>query len=704
MLDLNYVRENLDQVRTKLQSRGVPLYHGERDLRMGESKNKRREWVGRVVSNKMNKTVVVEIERSVIHPLYRKVLRRVTKFKAHDKDFFLSFITGGRKPLLLAVWFGLAAGLLEGLTALILRGEPQFYIRVSPDILWIAPAVNLLLFLLIGAILDVLYRLTGKPPDESLIAGLFTWATLFALLLLLGVMHQVAALILSLGVAVQTARVLRGREPHAEVLFRRSATILIVITLLLGTVGAMWDDFRERTTISALPQPKNGAPNLLLITLDTLRADHLSAYGYERHTSPNIDRLSQGGAIFENAFSNSSWTLPAHASLFTGRRPHEHKADWANPLDGKYQTLAEALAAQGYLTAAFCANTSYVAPEWGLARGFSRFQVYGNSLIGDAATTVYGKKLALNLFPRIGYYDIPGRKSAFEVNREFFNWLDQNGGHPFFAFLNYFDLHDPYLTGSPYRTRFSDRVTRGDLINFQFQAGSFRRKPELTPEEIQMEIDGYDGCLASLDAQLGQLLTELVRRGMDKNTLVIVTSDHGEAFGQHNLFGHGNSLYLETLHVPLIFYWPDKIASGTRIFQMASLHQIPSTVMELLGDASSARFPGESLARRLVGKENQISTNAILSEVSSGRFKSAAPSYPTTNGGLKSLLTDQWHLILYESGRAELYSWRKDPEEAHNLADDPEAQEVIQQLKGQLQALLVPGDRQGQQALLSTSH
>jgi arylsulfatase A-like enzyme len=516
-------------------------------------------------------------------------------------------------------------------------------------------------------------------------------------------MHQVAALILSLGVGVQIARLLQRREERALSFFRRSIAVLIAAATLSGVVGASWNGWRERGMVKGLAEAQDDSPNLLLITLDTLRADHLSAYGYHRPTSPNIDRLAGEGAMFVNAFSNSSWTLPSHASMFTGRLPNEHKADWTDPLDEKYPTLAEALASRGYRCAAFSANTSYVAPEWGLARGFSRFETYGNSLIGDAAFTVYGRKLALNLLPRLGYYDIPGRKRASEINREFYDWLEGNGERPFFAFLNYFDLHDPYLTVAPHRTRFSDKVTRGNLVNFQFQPETFRRKPALTPEEVQVELDSYDGCLAYLDAQLGELMAELARRGLDKKTLIIVTSDHGESFGSHDLFGHGNSLYLETLRVPLIFDWPGKIASGARFSEVVSLRQVPSTVMEFLNLSASSPFPGESLAGLMARAFDKPTSNIALSELSPGRFRSGPPNYPTTAGGLKSLVTAEYHLIVSESGRAELYRWQDDPQEARNLAGDPQLQPVVERLKQQLESLMSPYTTRGQEPLKAGS-
>src|SRR5262249_4451695 len=148
---------------------------------------------------------------------------------------------------------------------------------------------------------------------------------------------------------------------------------------------------------------------------------------------------------------------------------------------------------------------------------------------------------------------------------------------------------------------------------------------------------------------IGRLFSELAKRGLDSNTLIIVTSDHGESFGNHDLFGHGNSLYVETLHVPLILYLPGKIPVGMRIPQIVSLHQIPSTVMKLISEDASP-FPNNSLVRFWSGAADQAAIAPILSEVSPGRFKAGPPNYPTAHGGgLKSLITNQWHFILSES-------------------------------------------------------
>jgi arylsulfatase A-like enzyme len=588
--------------------------------------------------------------------------------------------------LLVASWFGLLTGLLEGVLANSLRGVSGFAIRVSPEILWIAPAFDLILFTLIGAAVTLLFRLSGRSFSLRWEVGLFSTLTMFCLLLLLGKIHQIAAIALSLGAGTQIARTFGKREVRALTFFRRSGSGLIVLAVVLGLTGASWDVGRERYLAKKLPQPQPGSPNVLLVTLDTLRADHVSSYGYKRTTTPNIDRIAREGVLFENAFANSSWTLPAHASVFTGRLPYEHKADWWEPLTSKYPTIAEALTARGYLTAAFTANTSYVAPEWGLARGFSHFEAHGSSLIDDATNTVFGKKIALTLLPRLGYFDIPGRKRASQVNQEFFRWLDRANGAPFFAFLNFFDIHDPYLSVKSYRTRFSDEPTEGDLVNFQFQANTFRRKPVLSDQEINSEIDGYDSCLAYLDAQMGELFTELAKRGLDKNTIVIVTSDHGEAFGNHDLFGHGNSLYLETLHVPLIFYWPTHLPAGSRVPDVVSLRDIPSTLMELLGNTQA--FPGNSLVKLWTASQEAIVREPVLSELTAERFKNGPPNYPVAKGGLKSLVTENWHFILSDSGSAELYAWRQDPKEATNEAETLVGRSVVQELKQKLNSLV----------------
>jgi len=270
------------------------------------------------------------------------------------------------------------------------------------------------------------------------------------------------------------------------------------------------------------------------------------------------------------------------------------------------------------------------------------------------------------------------------VNQEFLDWLDRSSPRPFFAFLNYLDVHDPYLPPPPFDTKFSHVRPRGDLINFQFQAHAYRRKPTLSREEIQSEIDGYDGGLASLDEALGALFAELARRGLEERTLIVLTSDHGEAFGNHDLFGHGNSLYIETLHVPLILAWPGRIPGGARVESVVGLQDVAPTVMDVIG-APASPFPGRSLKRFWRGDDDRRS-GMVLSEVS--KAFDGPPGYPNTTADLKSLVTSEWHCIIPASGRAQLYAWTRDLLESDDLAGSPLGRDLVPEFDRALKRLL----------------
>ncbi|RPJ59127.1 MAG: DUF229 domain-containing protein [Acidobacteria bacterium] len=584
-----------------------------------------------------------------------------------------------------SLWFGLFAGIFEATARSLPRLVPGWHTDSPVEILWIAPAFNLALYLALGAVLMLLSRLI-KAVNLRLALGLFVAVFLFGVLFSLDLIGRLPALILALGVGVQSRRSILGREKTFVKYLRYSLPLLVIVAVLLASTGLARHRWQENRRVAELPPPRQPGPNVILITADTLRADHLSAYGYARRTTPFLDRLAVNGVLFEAAFSNSSWTLPSHASMFTGRLPNMHGADWQAPLDSRYPTLAQALAAEGYVTAAFAANREYVTPEWGLGRGFTHFEVFNGSLADYAMRTVYGKRLALNILPRLGFYDIPGRTNAAQLNAGFLRWLDRSERKPFFAFINYMEAHDPYLTQPEYSTRFSAQPSRGDLINFQFGV-AFRRKADLSDAEVQREIDGYDAALAYLDDQLDRLFDELETRGLLGNTIVIVTSDHGEAFGNHNLFGHGNSLYKETLHVPLIFYGPGRIPPGRRVSEVAGLSQLPSTVMDIIGRKPEAVFPGESMAPLWAGGDAAGKGSAVYADLRPGRFQGGPDFYPNSREGWSSIITHDWHLLTSDSGQTGLYAWREDPQETHDLAADPSKQEVIKRLQQELSTL-----------------
>ncbi|MCC7353654.1 MAG: sulfatase, partial [Anaerolineae bacterium] len=496
---------------------------------------------------------------------------------------------------------------------------------------------------------------------------------------------------LATGLVVQFIQYAMARRPAGNAFLARSLAFLAAAVVLVSVAGLAFGVPRTVPSGTRESVAQSKAPNVLLVVLDTLRADHLSSYGYARPTTLNLDRLAQQGVLFEKAYATAAWTLPSHATLFTGRYGYEHRAG-VKPLDTRYPTLAEALYLQGYATAGFSANSYYVTPATGLKRGFEHFAVYYHSVTDMVARTFYGDFL-LDRLPLLGYYDRPGRKRAAEVNREFLSWVGKKQDAPFFAFLNYFEVHDPYLAPPPYQTRFTDQPTRGNRINTVLYPHDFTGGRPFSPQEIQAEIDGYDASLVYLDAELGNLFDRLAALGVLDNTVVIITSDHGEAFSTHGLFGHGNSMYRELLHVPLIIRYPRALPGGLQVPDVVSLQALPATVMDLIGRGAEQPFPGRSWATCWAQGRSDEPCAGDFS------FSDASPSTVPESKfgsrrrvGQRSVSTAEWHLILYAEGDAELYRVRDDPQELNNLAGTPEGQQVVMELMARMDETLPSGD------------
>jgi arylsulfatase A-like enzyme len=316
-------------------------------------------------------------------------------------------------------------------------------------------------------------------------------------------------------------------------------------------------------------------PNVIVLTIDTLRADHLGCYGYERDTSPNIDALVARGALFENVTSGSPWTLPSYGSLFTGRFPAAHRAgvrprldvmwgtpDNAEPLEvssmpsarqtrqlaPKLVTLAEALRDQGYRTAGLF-NNPFLHPTRGIDQGFERYAWYQ-------------------------YTANDGVDEALE-------WIEEQHGAPFFLFLHLMDPHIPYAPPPPFDEKFSGQKL-ADVADYPWTLGDLRARPN--PEAYKdILIDMYDGEIAYTDAQIGRFVQALESRGLMDETIVVVHSDHGEEFWEHGGFEHGHSLHRELLQVPLAIVYPPKIPAGTRVPARVRTVDVFPTVLDLLG-------------------------------------------------------------------------------------------------------------------------
>jgi arylsulfatase A-like enzyme len=319
---------------------------------------------------------------------------------------------------------------------------------------------------------------------------------------------------------------------------------------------------------------------ILLIVLDTLRADRLGSYGGERPTSPELDAWARSGRVYERALAPSPWTLPSFASLFTGELPSRHGAGVFEPKDGEralaaldpaLPTLAEQLSRAGYATTAIV-NNPYLDPTFGLARGFGHYDhVSGDNIRVRRADLMVDVALA---------------------------WIDARGETPFFMVLHLFDVHMNYDPPPAVRGRFTrDHPSRLHLPVADFRAIRSGRVP-LDAAEISFISAAYDEEILFVDGQLGRLRRGLDERGLLNDLLIVLTSDHGEELFDHDGFEHGHAMWQELLHVPLVFWGPG-VRAG-RESGPVSLVDLYPTLLEAVGIQTPERSAGRSLWSNLL--------------------------------------------------------------------------------------------------------
>ncbi|MBI4589580.1 MAG: sulfatase [Candidatus Rokubacteria bacterium] len=590
--------------------------------------------------------------------------------------------------LLLAVWFGLLTGYLE----LCVLGAWKILLRellfVSPHAVWMAPVVNVFLFSVPALLLLLLARRWPRLGSLRVVTAVLAFLAFSgALLMFHPKLNKYAALVLAAGLAVQASRLIATHPRGFASLVRRTAGGMVTLAAVLAVGQYAWERFAETRALASLPRSAAGAPNVLLIVLDTVRTKSLGLYGYHRSTAPALDRLAETGVLFEQVFATSPWTLPSHASMFTGRYPHELSAGWTTPLDATYPVLAEVLGAQGYVTAAFVANVTYTSYETGLLRGFAHYEDYRVSPGTALMSSSLGRFLSWshNLRRLFGYYERLDRKYAERLTDDVLTWLSREGRRPFFVFLNYFDAHEPYLPPPPFDVKFPAKVPRkNSLIRYGWHGAGRIVKYEMTPEETQAELDAYEGSIAYLDHHVGRLLRDLQKRGELERTLVIVTSDHGTQHGEHGLFSHANSLYIPNLHVPLLISFPPRVPRGMKVREPVTLRSLPTTIVDLIRIQGPPVFPGRSLARYWgeSGPATDPAADLVLSEVA--KDTRTPPWYPTAKGALQSLMLGRYHYIRSADGREELYDLHADPAEKHDLGASPEARQVLNQARSAL--------------------
>lgn len=536
-------------------------------------------------------------------------------------------------------------------------------VHVSAHVVWMAPLANAALFGLVAVFLSLATRRLTRPSAIAV-----TWAACIFLAglgpaLLTQRLHPAASLLLLAGIAIQTGRLVRARADRVDALIRRSLPAVLAVTLIAGLAQAGAREFKARQAEASSPAAAPATPNVVLIVLDTVRAASLSLYGYPRGTSSHLDEFATTGTVFEHALATSSWTLPSHASMFTGRLPHDLSADWLTPLDRTHPTLAESFAAQGYATVGIVANLLYAAEASGLNRGFTRYSDFPRSFGTVVRQSLLVRPVVNRVRDAIGHTDHLVTKPAEAVTDEFSTWLDgQDSTRPFFAFLNYFDAHEPYRSPPPFHKAGG-------------QTPDLAKRRTWTPEEIQLSRDAYDSAITYIDEEVSNVIRHLMERQLLDNTLIVITSDHGEQFGEHGLFDHGNGLYRASLEVPLVIRLPGKVPAGLRVREPVSLIDLPATIIALTGAAGAVSFPGRSLEQHWMLPVSQ-STPAIA-EISKGI--NLPPWVPISKGSMRSVVLDGVHYILNGDGAEELYDFEHDVAELHNLIDLPE-------MKGKLEA------------------
>jgi arylsulfatase A-like enzyme len=578
------------------------------------------------------------------------------------------------------MWFGLGTGLLElGLVYARnhVSGLSAFgSLQISRHFPWMIPLANLSLFLVWGLVVGVLGRF-WNPIRGRVSLYLLSFPACLAPLLVFPGLYWIAYLALAAALAKWVCRWICAVPAQFRLIVVTSLPLLVMTTFLLAAWKGRQIALGERWAVAALPEPERGTMNVLLMVMDTVRADRLSLYGYPRDTTPSLKRIARLGVRFDQARAPAPWTLPSHASMFTGLWPHQTGVSESRPLDDAFLTLAEYLAGRGYLTAGFVANTFFCNSWFGLGQGFARYEDFHDEDVAVSLTeTLRTSALGRNAV-RLARLPLGGernRKTAAQINRDFVEWLsEQDRNRPFFAFLNYFDAHSPYRVPGGCDRHFGRTAETPEEID-TLEEWESRPKQNVPESEATLASDAYDDCLGYLDAQIGRLFDELANRGLLENTLVVITSDHGEELGEHGLFGHGRSLYGQEAHVPLVLLQPGG-PRGRVVSDPVSLRDLPATLLDLLGYAHDSPFPGGSLARYWTSRPmpHEAYPSPAFSEVALRDKVSKNPNRaPAWRGPMQALLAEGKTYIRNADGREEVYDIAKDPGEERDLTGSAE--------------------------------
>ncbi len=384
------------------------------------------------------------------------------------------------------------------------------------------------------------------------------------------------------------------------------------------------------------PQDNERRPNVILISIDTLRPDHLGCYGYEKATSPALDLLCEDAVVFEEAIAHASSTLHSHASMLTSLLPHHHQATWSakTRIPEDAICLAEVLQQAGYRTAAFTGG-GQMDRVFGLDQGFEVFEQ-----------------------PMLEHFEDTMWKGV--------EWVESDDSRPFFLFLHSYEVHHPYTPEADYLALFEDGYS-GSLpgeISLELLGQINNEEIDFDEADLGHVVAAYDAEIRSADDGVSHLIRYLREKGLYDDTLVVFTSDHGEEFGEHGLVGvHSHTLFDELLRVPLVIKFPGSAHAGTRVGYQVRGIDIPPTVVSAVGIAIPEVFSGTDL-RSLLATE-QVGDLVAISRL----------DRPPGRGGTTSARVMDWKLI-----EEDLFDLSYDPGEtwyAHPIGEGVEAAERL---------------------------
>lgn len=408
------------------------------------------------------------------------------------------------------------------------------------------------------------------------------------------------------------------------------------------------------------------AQNVILISVDTLRADHLSCYGYQRLTSPHIDALALDGVTFLNTYASSPWTLPSHVSLLTSLHGVHHQVYHDDEaMDPSLVSLADILR-QKHLYCAALTGGGFVSSIYGFSKGFDTYSNDGGG--------IFRQDSAEHLFHLVS------------------EWLDNHKDKAFFMFLHTYQPHNPYACPYPYKTMFIQEGAKWRHLDLRsFLGGNPGIFKALTEEERQNVVDLYDSEIRYTDERLiGPLIQKLKEIDIYDQSMIVFTSDHGEEFYDHQGWGHGHSLYDESLKVPLIIKLPESRYKGKKVSNFVSLVDIFPTILEEIGiHSKDLEVDGKSLFPVVRGKER--SNRTFMADIASNVLDSHIPQKISTNRGDEKLILNRKFrkedLEFFLSKPpiltpVEIYDLARDPREKENIADTRSelANQIIQNI------------------------